>query len=491
MFFAEIDVRKNDVVEPIGETCVWILKHRVYLRWLDAHRGLLWLKGKPGAGKSTLLRYIWKQQKAQDMLITASFFFHGRGASIQKSLLGLFRSLLFQILQCIPDSLSSFSALFRRKCDTQGKAGEDWEWQANELKELFKTYITSAIKTHSVQIFVDALDECGEETATCLVDFFQQLMDELPHTKTSLRICFSCRYYPLVASESGFKIRVEAENRQDIEIYVYRKLENGIPDKAMSTQLQADILRRSQGVFQWVVLVVPRVILLDKKGKSLSSIQKALQQIPTELNELYQELLQEIDENEKPQSLRLMQWICFACRPLSLTELRVAMAVEEHPPHDDSLSECKAAEEFVDSDEKMKKRINDLSKGLAEVIELEDRQFVQFVHQSVGDYLIPHGLRLLTNGTIPDDDDVVGSAHIRPDYNDVVRTGHFQLMRTCLRYKYMRTHEKSFSRYARLIWHYHAKVVEPSALKRLCRLKPYIQSLRDRYLLESPATEFS
>lgn len=118
------------------------------------------------------------------------------------------------------------------------------------------------------------------------------------------------------------------------EIYVRYKLENGIPDKAMSEKIQVDILQRSLSVFQRVALVVPQVILLNKKGKSLASIQKVLQKIPTELDDLYHELLQSIDEDEKPQSLQLMQWICFAQRHLSLEELRFAMIVDADTPHD-------------------------------------------------------------------------------------------------------------------------------------------------------------
>lgn len=420
--FPDMDFRKNDVEDPIDKTCAWILNHRIYLRWLDEHRGLLWLKGKPGAGKSTLLRYALRQQKDQDMLIVASFFFHGRGAPIQKSLLGFFRSLLFQILQHIPSLLSSCSAMFKRKRDTQGTVDKDWKWQASELQNLFILYITNAMETHSVEIFVDALDECGEETATYLVDFLQRLIDELPQTKASLRICFSCRHYPLVALENGLDICVEDENQDDIQIYVRHKLEAGIRDKIMLEKLQENILQRSLNVFQWVVLVVPGVILLYKKGKSFLSIQKVLEKIPTKLNELYQELLHGIDDNEKPQSLQLMQWICFALRPLSLRELRFALAVDAQTPHD-SLAKCQAAEEFAYTDEEMEKRINDLSKGLAEVKKQDQEQVAQFIHQSVSDYLIQDGLNVLTNNTVTDD--VVGWAH-------------FRLSRSCILYATMK-----------------------------------------------------
>lgn len=476
-----MDFRENDMIDPIEKTCAWLLKHGVYLRWLNEHRGLLWLKGKPGAGKSTLLRYALKQQKTQDMLVIASFFVHGRGAPIQKNREGLFRSLLFQILQRIPDSLSSHSTWFKSKCDTQGKVEEKWQWQANKLQDLFKTYVTNAIEKYSLQIFIDALDECGEDVAIDLVDFFRQLMDELPHTKASFRVCFSCRHYPLVALENGLEICVEDQNREDIEIYVRNKIENGIQDKVMSKKLQKDILQKSLNVFQWVVLVVPQIILLYKKGKSLISIGRALRTIPTKLNELYQEVLRGIDESEKPQSLQLMQWICFALRPLSLDELRFAIAVDADTPHD-SLSKCKATEEYAYTNEEMQKRINDLSKGLAEVREYDNKKIAQFVHQSVSDYLIEGGLNILTNKTVSED--VLGPAH-------------FRLSRSCIRYLIMKEivgafsiqqHEWSsvgnefpFLRYAVTSWVAHAEYVEKAHIPQRDLLKIFNQRAGDNF----------
>lgn len=110
-----------------------------------------------------------------------------------------------------------------------------------------------------------------------------------------------------MALENGLEICVEDEHREDIEIFGCKKLKNGIKDKDLARNLQADILQRSQNVFQWVVHVFSQVILLYKKGKSWKFIRKAFQKTPIELNELYQQLLQGIDDNDKRQSLQLMQ----------------------------------------------------------------------------------------------------------------------------------------------------------------------------------------
>src|SRR5271163_4980097 len=55
-----------------------------------------------------------KQQASPKKLVVASFFFHGRGADMQKTPLGLFRSLLHQILDQIPEWLSAFSSIFKK-----------------------------------------------------------------------------------------------------------------------------------------------------------------------------------------------------------------------------------------------------------------------------------------------------------------------------------------------------------------------------------------
>lgn len=43
---------------------------------------------------------------------------------------------------------------------------------SERFTRFFETYITNAVKTYCVQIFVDVLDECGEKIAIHLVDFF-------------------------------------------------------------------------------------------------------------------------------------------------------------------------------------------------------------------------------------------------------------------------------------------------------------------------------
>ena len=116
--------REHDIESQADNTCAWLLKHTKFLGWLAQHRGLLWVKGKPGAGKSTLLKYALQETRndsLQNKLVVVSFFFHGRGAEIQKTPEGLFRSLLHQLLEQTPNILSELNKTFNNKVRTIGE----------------------------------------------------------------------------------------------------------------------------------------------------------------------------------------------------------------------------------------------------------------------------------------------------------------------------------------------------------------------------------
>ena len=73
---------------------------------------------------------------------------------------------------------------------------------------------------------------------------------------------------------------------------------------------------------------------------------------------------------------------------------------------------------LAETDEEMKRTVNSLSGGLAETIVYQNQQRVQFIHQSVNDYLIQSGLQNLDSSLA---DNVIGRTHLR-------------LSRSCVKY---------------------------------------------------------
>lgn len=387
--------------------------------------GLLWVKGKPGAGKSTLMAFIYKDFEVNASLkfhSSLDFFFHARGTLLQKTPIGMFRSLLHQLYVQIPMIRERIKHAFRGKTHV---VGNHWDWQIKELKDLFSNAVVDAAKLRKLNIFVDALDEAGAEAANDLADYFHRLNDALHDAKTTSRICISCRHFPIIARVCSLEILVEKNNHDDILTYVHSEIQDKVqmetPEEVTSwSEVEDDVVNKASGVFQWVSLIVPLIIRYHGEGQSFAYIREKLNKVPRELGDVYEYVLTNIIEPQNlERTLLLMQWICFAERPLSVTELRYA--INSDPTVDCLQSEvCNNLRDFVENDTSMVRQIKALSGGLAEVNRHENETTVQCVHQSVDDFLRSTGLKFLFSAirdteenTALSDEDIIGQSQNR------------------------------------------------------------------------------
>ncbi|KAK0506886.1 hypothetical protein JMJ35_010586 [Cladonia borealis] len=401
-----MDRRKNDISDEAPDTCRWLLDHEQYKTWLARSQALLWIEGKPGAGKSTLLAYAVRQPP-QSNDIVASFFFSARGAPIQQTSLGMFRSLLHQLLEKSPEMLSKFSLMYQKKRDTKLGSGQILEWHERELRDFLDSYTTILPEAHPIRIYVDALDESGQDVAIELVNYFQKLTSRPSSTKAGISVCFSCRHYPVLAPFHELNICVEDENHEDIGTHVRTSLRGKFPDKEDALDLERNIVEKASGVFQWVILVIRIILKLNDDGANLRKIHQKIEELPDKLEDLYKDVLSKIEDRAR--AVQLMQWVCFAQRPLLLKELRFAMVIDATTSYT-SLKQCQSSADFSDTDEQMKRTVTSLSGGLAETRDYQDSQTVQFIHQSVKDYLVRSGLPNLDSSL---SDNVIGRSHFR------------------------------------------------------------------------------
>jgi hypothetical protein len=440
--FPEMDNRCNDIDPAAGGTCEWLLGHETYTSWAACDRTLLWIKGKPGSGKSTLLRYALKNaMKAPNIrnsVLVLSFFFHGRGTKLQRTPLGLFRSLLHQVLRAVPDALLDLVTICEERRKSVGEPGEKWQWHPHELQGFFRSSLPKVLGSRSILLFVDALDESGQANAIKLVKEFKSLL-RLPPTSSQFRVCFTCRQYPVLDIDCPFEICLEHENKQDISTYVLDQLSE-FQKRAAST-IPNLIIDRAKGVFMWTRLVVERVLKLELEGEEASEIKKKVEFIPRKLDKLSLGLVRSMDE--KPVSLKLIQWICFATRPLSIEELRWAMIVDTDCSHK-SLQQCQDAADYI-RDMTERKLIN-LSRGLVEAVPSSNTRVLQFIHQSVKDFFVKKGLSALdgsfemaedqSDTDETDSETSEAEARTTETESEATRVGiaHYRLSRTCIRY---------------------------------------------------------
>ncbi|KAL1614932.1 hypothetical protein SLS54_009381 [Diplodia seriata] len=417
-----MNLRKAEI-EIARDTCMWLLSDERYKSWGDHDGGLLWLTGKPGAGKSTLMKFAanhaeeaaHRRNKPQ---VIVSFFFYGRGTTLQKSTVGFLRAVLHQILPHYPRKLSELTKRFESQCADHGAPEKDWNWHEQDLKAFVFSLLEEVSQEDTIQLFVDALDECGEEDALKLVELFQRLMERNTRQKSKLQIFFSCRQYPLLHLENGIKITPEEHNQDDIRTVVSRILRDRALADEPAQRLGAEIVENARGVFLWAVLVTSRIATLNRQGKSIAAIKDSIRKIPRELHELYKVILLRtgVEAEDLSRSMKLFQWVCLAERRLSVLELQHALAIDPDFEYKTILDYTKQPE-MAEDERQTTRMINYLSRGLVEV----KAGYVQAIHQTVHDFLIGGALNAFpaATGAVP---------------TDAIGSGHLMMFRTCLRY---------------------------------------------------------
>lgn len=124
-----------------------------------------------------------------------------------------------------------------------------------------------------ITLFADALYEAGSDRSE-LVLYFYELAGKLISRNYNVRICISCRKYPVIAPNVSFKIYIEEENREDIKTFVKRKFNAKIQSHSMTISardrfkdLQMEAAERLRNTFQWASLVVLLINRLYRDGK--------------------------------------------------------------------------------------------------------------------------------------------------------------------------------------------------------------------------------
>jgi ankyrin repeat protein len=378
--FDSMNDRYSNIKSTHAKTCQWLLEREEYVNWRDdkmrkEHNGFLWIKGKPGAGKSTLMKFAF--QRAKDCpgnRTLASFFFNARGGELERSTEGMYRSLIAQILEGIPRLQTVLDA--QRPRD---------EWPVETLSELFRQIIASLGGDH-LTCYVDALDECSLAEVRDMTELFQELTDSAEAACNGLRVCFSSRHYPQIRMRTCQEITLEAQtgHGEDIATYIKGKLKG--PTR-LKSDLTIEIERRASGIFLWVCLVVG-ILNTDIDGGQVHMVRARLREIPDGLHDLLQAIIaRETQKNNH--IIPTLQLIMFAKRLLSPEELYNAIMYT----YDDSFETMSNRERF----EMIQRFLLDSSKGLAEITK-GAQPTVQFIHESVRDYLCDTGFQTLAPG---------------------------------------------------------------------------------------------
>ncbi|KAI1126006.1 hypothetical protein F5Y10DRAFT_245888 [Nemania abortiva] len=448
--FPSMNTRRLNIEKPAEQTCLWLFEHEAYRDWFlsrnrDKHGGLLWLKGKPGAGKSVLMKEAFRRAvQGQDKsdYRTAAFFFNAKGSELDRSPLGLFRSLLYQLLQKDPEHLQHFrelwDAIFYEENDP---------WREGELQYFFESMFSRQGAKRTI-IFVDALDECGSESIQSQATFWRKITRSACNANIHLNVCLSMRDFPTITVSDCYEVLVQNYNIHDITTYLNQRFMLSIADKESQWELlKENILLKSAGVFLWVVLVVDDVLNKWNDGKSVQYLLKRLDVLPQELHDLFSEMFSSIDPSTRALTIRVFQWAILAVKPLRLHEWHHIIAFSRKP-RPKSLREWRESDNFTHNDDQLEKQIRSISKGLIELsarkeevkdasleaisvragagsldVEYGEARVVQIIHESVREFFLQGD----------------GFRAVDPNFKyEPIGYGHGLIMITCLAYIHIR-----------------------------------------------------
>jgi hypothetical protein len=373
-------LRERTIERPESGTCDWPLCHPDYQAWLTRsdvgeHRELLRLVGHPGSGKSVLIKALADSCAIHAKCLethVATFFFDARGAPDQKSMLGLLKALLFQLLPICAKTYSYFSNVHDLEAD-QDNEHNGVNWQVGDLRDIFLRFC-SVRRTAPIYIFIDAMDECGdvEDNGTdsrSFADFLQDLADASYDNKSNVNICVSSRRFPTVTIRYCAEIFVDVKNRRDIELYVSGELQQYGFVLSEMHKIKDSLTSKAEGVFLWARLVLSSVAQAFDAGMSLdlSSFLSYLAELPKPLHELFDRILKKFSSPERVHALRLFQWAILAQRPLSADEwVHILAFVVEPDLH--SIKAWREGRYGVRDMEQLAKRLRNMTGGLLELV---------------------------------------------------------------------------------------------------------------------------
>ncbi|RYN25492.1 hypothetical protein AA0115_g7519 [Alternaria tenuissima] len=409
--FDQIDARYATIKNAHAKTCKWLLRKSEHTEWLDptrlsSHHGFLWIKGKPGTGKSTLMKFSFGQaSKSRKSNVVIAFFFNARGETLEKTIVGMYRSLLLQLLEKIPTLQCNSGSLSL----VPSSISADYQWTRHSLEDQLQQAVLSLGDT-PVVCFIDALDECEQWQVRSMISFFENLGELAVSSGRSFRVCLSSRHYPEVTIRRGITLVLEGQegHTQDINNYLESALRIGT--SASAQKIRKDLQEKSSGVFMWIVLVVD-ILNTEYDGGRMHALERRLKQIPADLHALFQDILTR-DSNDKDELILCLQWVLFAKQPLQPEQLYLAILAGTD-------LDVLATQHYQEvTFEIIRKFLLRSSKGLTEITKTKNKK-VQFIHESVRDFLLKEN----------------GLSKIWPEFaNNFQGQSHERLKQSCLNY---------------------------------------------------------
>ncbi|PYI01810.1 hypothetical protein BO78DRAFT_473056 [Aspergillus sclerotiicarbonarius CBS 121057] len=314
------DEAKKGLAKGTGR---WVFQRPEFESWQTSRkRRILWLNGIPGAGKTKIMSVVIEKFKEEVSSGTApegksgpatdqiAFFYCRRYEESRRDAITILRSLAKQLATLCDPLPKSMERLYNVK----GKEGS--ASRIIHIKQIQKILKKAIEMNGNVVVFLDALDECSEESKKDLLKTFKRLL-KLCH---GLKVIISSRDQRIIHTrlEKYPTISVTAtDNKDDIDGFVRQQIESFMNSKDHGDVVKKSVqelegriidtfLEKSEGMFQWAAMHMAHI--LSQKNKA--GILAALTQLPKGLEDTYSGLMSQIKSETSGESAsRAFCWL--------------------------------------------------------------------------------------------------------------------------------------------------------------------------------------
>ncbi|KAJ7136752.1 ankyrin repeat-containing domain protein [Mycena epipterygia] len=298
----------------------WLLANPRFKNWESRPGQILWCRGIPGAGKTVLaslvVNHLTIHLRNTTGVACACVYLNHKETESQTPT-NILASIWKQLVvgNPLPPSVHE---LYKHHRERDTRPSSD---------EVFKI-LRSAVAEHSKIFFVvDALDEYPEDERNILLEYLGMLRPAVNLMITS-RPHVSLGCFP---SLETIEIRAtEGDIRQYLDMHILKskRLSKHVETRPeLREEIQSNIISNVDGMF---LLAKLRTESLATKN-TIKAVREALQHIPKDLKHTYDDAMERIgrqNEDDKQLAHSALTWVANTKRPLSVAELREALAIE-------------------------------------------------------------------------------------------------------------------------------------------------------------------
>jgi ankyrin repeat protein len=270
-----------------------------------------------------LSKYLLAHSKSQLDWI-ASGYFSFSATEGRQNLIQVYSSLLLQILECA----TSMCPLIIEACSVRPKG----DWDEKDWEALLEAAL-AMFPHRRVILVLDALDEC-DAFGSDVLEAIIRVCRKAPWCK----VLVTSR--PIEGKSQGddvldLNLDKESGLEGDVKLFVadrVRLLVKALPFvKPMKSEITKRLNERADGMF----LLVEHIhrSLVNLKGTSRKNIRQVLDSLPKTLEDAYAQTFDRIEPEDRNFAKRVLICLLYAARPMTVSELTIAVAITEQTPN--------------------------------------------------------------------------------------------------------------------------------------------------------------